>query len=221
MAQGITSVDAVHIPTPLRILGIAGSLRAGSFNRALLRAAREEASSGIEIDLYDISSVPFYNADVEAVGDPEPVAVFKAAIRAADALLIATPEYNHGVPGVLKNALDWASRPHRASPLDCKPVAIMGATAGRGSTYQAQAQLREALVYTGSCTLAQPELSLSRAGAAFDDDGQLTDGDTRIALHELLDVFVDWVRVIQSGEADHYQEQHARLPNEERMLRAS
>ena len=221
MAQGTTSVEAVHIPAPLRILGIAGSLRAGSFNRALLRAAREEAPSSIEIDLYDISAVPFYNADVEAVGDPDPVAVFKAAIRAADALLIATPEYNHGVPGVLKNALDWASRPHRASPLDCKPVAIMGATAGRDSTYQAQSQLREALVYTGSCTLAQPELSLSRAGAAFDDAGQLTDGDTRIALHELLDVFVDWVRVIQSGEAHRYQEQHARLPNEERMLRAS
>ena len=221
MAEGITSEDAANVPTPLRILGIGGSLRAGSYNRALLRAAREEAPPSIEIYLYDIASVPFYNADVEAVGDPEPVAVFKSAVRAADALLIATPEYNHGVPGVLKNALDWASRPHRASPLDCKPVAIMGATAGRGSTYQAQAQLREALVYAGSCTLAQPELSLSRAGDAFDDDGKLTDGDTHTALRELLEVFVDWVRVIQSGEANRYQAQHARLPNDERMLRAS
>jgi chromate reductase, NAD(P)H dehydrogenase (quinone) len=221
MAEGITPANTANILTPLRFLGVAGSLRAGSYNRALLRAAREGAPSGIEIDLYDIASVPFYNADVEAIGDPEAVAVFKAAIRAADALLIATPEYNHGVPGVLKNALDWASRPHRASALDCKPIAIMGATAGRGSTFQAQAQLREALVYTGSCTLAQPELSLARAGAAFDDRGQLTDGDTRTALGELLDVFVDWVRVIQSGEADRYQAQHARLPNEEGMLRAS
>jgi chromate reductase len=221
MAQMTTSVDATNPSPSLRILGIAGSLRAASYNRALLRAAQEEAPPGIEIDLYDIASVPFYNADVEAAGDPEPVVVFKAAIRAADAVFIATPEYNHGVPGVLKNALDWASRPHRASALDCKPIAVMGATAGRGSTYQAQAQVREALVYSGSCTLAQPELSLSRAGAAFDDAGQLTDVETRTALRELLSVFADWVRVIQTGEGDRYQAQHARLASEEQILRAS
>jgi chromate reductase len=209
-------------PSPLRILGIAGSLRAGSYNRALLQAAREEAPQGMKIELYDIASVPFYNADVEARGDPEPVVAFKAAIRAADALLIATPEYNHGVPGVLKNAVDWASRPHRASPLDCKPVAIMGATAGSGSTFQAQAQVREALVYTGTCTLAQPELSLSRAGGAFDADGRLTDPDTRGALRELLEAFAEWVSVIHTGEGDRYQARHARLSfDEERVPRAS
>ena len=214
-------------PTPVRVLGIAGSLRAGSFNRALLRAAQEEAPQGMQIELYDIAPIPFYNADVEAQGDPEPVAAFKAAIRAADALLIATPEYNHGVPGVLKNALDWASRPHRASALDCKPVALLGATAGRGSTFQAQAQVREALVYAGSSTLAQPELSLSRAGAAFafDDTLQsvrLTDADTRNGLHELLDAFAQWVQVIRTGEGDRYAALHARLSSdEERMPRAS
>lgn len=220
-----TTDDASTLSASSRVLGIAGSLRAGSYNRALLRAAQEEAPSGMEIQLYDIASIPFYNADVEARGDPEPVAAFKAAIRAADALLIATPEYNHGIPGVLKNAIDWASRPHRASPLDCKPVAIMGATAGRGSTFQAQAQLREALVYAGSCTLAQPELSLSRAGSAFDDALQpvrLTDSDTRSALHELLDAFVEWVHVIRTGEGDRYAALHAHLSSDEvRMPRAS
>jgi NAD(P)H-dependent FMN reductase len=129
---------------------------------------------------------------------------------------------NHGVPGVLKNALDWASRPHRASVLDCKPVAVMGATAGRGSTFQAQAELRETFVYTGSCTLSQPELSLSRARAAFDDSGRLTDLDTRMALRELLEAFAEWVRTIQSGEGMRYQARHARLTADlERIPRAS
>jgi chromate reductase, NAD(P)H dehydrogenase (quinone) len=221
----MASSDATSAPSPLYVLGIAGSLRTGSYNRALLRAAQEEAPQGMQIALYEIAPIPFYNADIEAQGDPESVATFKAAMRAADALLIATPEYNHGVPGVLKNALDWASRPHRASPLDCKPVAVMGATAGRGSTLQAQAQVREALVYAGSCTLAQPELSLSRAGTAFDDalqPARLTDADTRSALHELLKAFAQWVRVIHTGEGARYQAQHARLTSDlERIGRAS
>jgi chromate reductase, NAD(P)H dehydrogenase (quinone) len=190
-----------------------------------LRVAQEEARLGMEIQLYELASIPLYNADVEARGDPEPVVAFKAAIRAAEALLVATPEYNHGVPGVLKNAVDWASRPHRASPRDCKPVAIMGATAGRGSTFQAQAQLREAFVYTGSCTLTQPELSLSRAGAAFDDAGdagRLTDPDARVALRELLEACAQWVRVLQTSEGDRYRAQHGGLTSDqERLPRAS
>jgi chromate reductase len=222
MAATSAESSSFASPTPLRVLGVAGSLRAGSYNRALLRAAQAEASPDLEILLYDIALIPFYNADVEAEGDPVPVAAFKAEIRASDAVLIATPEYNHGVPGVLKNALDWASRPHRSSPLDCKPVAIMGATAGRGSTFQAQSQIRSALVYTGSCTLAQPELSLSRAGAAFDESGRLVDEDTRIALRELLGAFAEWVRVIDSGEGQRYQAQHARLTSDlDQMPRAS
>jgi chromate reductase, NAD(P)H dehydrogenase (quinone) len=226
--MGMTSADPATSSSPVRVLGIAGSLRAGSYNRALVRAAQEEAPLGMEIQLYELASIPLYNADVEARGDPEPVVAFKAAIRAAEALLLATPEYNHGVPGVLKNAVDWASRPHRTSPLDCKPVAIMGATAGRGSTFQAQAQLREAFVYTGSCTLTQPELSLSRAGAAFDDAGdagdagRLTDPDARVALRELLEAFAHWVRVIQTSEGDRYRAQHGRLTSDqERLPRAS
>ncbi len=209
--MAITSSNQSSLSSPLHILGIAGSLRAGSYNRALLRAAQEEMSPGVEIQLYDIASIPFYNGDVEAAGDPEPVVAFKTAIRAADALLIATPVYNHGIPGVLKNALDWASRPHRRSSLDCKPVAVLGATAGRGSTIQAQEQLRSALVYAGSCTLAQPELSLSQADAAFDDEGGLTDQDTRVALRELLEALVEWVSTIRSQEGESYRAQNARL----------
>src|SRR5258708_2373115 len=213
--MGMTSADPATSSSPVRVLGIAGSLRAGSYNRALLRAAQKEAPLGMEIQLYELASIPLYNADVEAQGDPEPVLAFKAAIRAAEALLLATPEYNHGVPGVLKNAVDWASRPHRTSPLDCKPVAIMGATAGRGSTFQAQAQLREAFVYTGSCTLTQPELSLSRAGAAFDEASRLADPDARSALRELLEAFAQWVRVIQSSYGDRYRAHPGRLTSDQ------
>ena len=192
MAQGTTSVEAVHIPAPLRILGIAGSLRAGSFNRALLRAARETPSS---MNLYDISAVPFYNADVEAVGDPDPVAVFKAAIRAADALLIATPEYNHGVPGGLRRIV-WTGPPGRMRlSTRLQASSDHGGTAGRDSTLQAQSQPREGLWsiprLVHSCSARALPLPcrcriIPRRRAA------LTDGDTRIALHELLDVFVDW-----------------------------
>jgi chromate reductase len=226
--MAMTSAEVSSVPTPspspLHILGIVGSLRAGSYNRALLRAAQQQAPQGVEIQIYDIDSIPLYNADVEARGDPEPVMAFKAAIRATNGLLISTPEYNHGMPGVLKNAVDWASRPHRASPLDSKPVALMGATAGRGSTFQAQAQLREALVYAGACTLSQPELSLSRADAAFDVipntgvAGRLTDPDTRAALQELLEAFAQWVRVIHSTEGERYQTQHAHLTSDPELI---
>src|SRR5882672_4988864 len=134
----------------LSVLGIAGSLRAASFNRSLLRAAQELAPAGMTITAFDLAPIPLYNADVEATGDPEPVAALKSAIRQADALLIATPEYNFGVPGVLKNAIDWASRPPRGSAMQGKPVAIMGATPGGWGTARSQMQLRQAFVFTQS-----------------------------------------------------------------------
>ena len=131
----------------MKLLGIAGSLRKGSYNRGLLRAARELMPEGVELVEFDIRDLPFYDGDVETAGDPEPVVALKDAIREADALLIATPEYNRGVPGGLKNAVDWASRPPLGSPLAGKPVALMGATTGRGGTALAQQQLREALEF--------------------------------------------------------------------------
>jgi chromate reductase len=202
--------------TPLSVLGIGGSLRSGSYNRALLRAAQALSPERMRLTLFDLAPLPFYNADVEAQGDPAPVAAFKAAIRKADSVLVATPEYNHGMPGVLKNALDWASRPHRQSPLLCKPAAVIGATAGRGSTWQAQAQMRETFVYTGTCTLAQPEFSLSQAGQAFDETGQLISEDNRTALQELLEALVAWIDIVRVGER--YQAVQARLTAEPTQL---
>jgi chromate reductase, NAD(P)H dehydrogenase (quinone) len=172
----------------VRVLGISGSLRAGSYNRALLQAARELAPEGMEIVDVDLRGLPFYDGDVEAAGDPEPVTAFKEAIRSADALLIATPEYNRGVPGVLKNAVDWASRPPLGSPLTGKPVAIMGASTGRGGTARAQEQLRAALEFSRANVLNEPEVLVPEAYMRFDEQGRLTDDETRREIAALLEV---------------------------------
>ena len=187
-------------PVPLTFLGIAGSLRRLSFNRGLIRAAVELAPSGITVEPYDYSDVPLYNGDVEAEGDPEPVARFKQAIARADALLIATPEYNHCVPGVLKNAIDWASRPARASVLSGKPVAIMGATPGQGGTARAQQQLRDGLAYTNGYVLPLPEVLVPGAGQKFDDEADLIDRETRTQVVDLLKAFAAWTRRMQASE---------------------
>ena len=174
----------------MRILGIAGSLRGSSYNRALLRAARELLPEGVELVEYDLRDLPFYDGDVEAAGDPDSVVAFKEAIREADALLIATPEYNRGVPGVLKNAIDWASRPPLGSPLTGKPVAIMGASTGRGGTARAQEQLRSALEFSRANVLEQPEVLVPEAFMRFDEQGELVDAGARAELAELLDTLV-------------------------------
>jgi chromate reductase, NAD(P)H dehydrogenase (quinone) len=174
----------------VRILGIAGSLREGSYNRALLRAARELLPEGVELVEHDIGALPFYDGDVEAAGDPEAVVALKDAIRSADALLIATPEYNRGVSGVLKNAIDWASRPPVASPLTAKPVAIIGASTGRGGTARAQEQLRSALEFSRAEVPEQPEVLVPEAFMRFDEQGELVDGGIRAELAELVDTLV-------------------------------
>jgi chromate reductase len=174
----------------MRILGIAGSLREGSYNRSLLRAARELLPQGVELVELDPRSLPFYDGDVEAAGDPEAVVALKEAIRDADALLIATPEYNRGVPGVLKNAIDWASRPALASPLAGKPVAVIGASTGRGGTARAQEQLRAALEFSRATVLEQPEVLVPEAFMRFDEHGELVDPGIRAELAELIDTLV-------------------------------
>ena len=177
----------------MRVCGIAGSLRAASFNRALLRAAIELAPDGMEIVPFTrLGEIPLYDGDVEARGDPEPVAALKAAIREADALLVVTPEYNYGVPGVLKNAIDWASRPPTGSVLNGKPAAIMGATPGRAGTARAQLALRQSFVFTQTRVLPGPEVLVAEATKRFGPDGALTDETTRRFVRDLLERLQAW-----------------------------
>jgi chromate reductase len=177
-----------------RVLGICGSLRAGSFNRTLLRTAVEIAPPDLSITIYErLREVPPYDGDVEAQGDPEPVAAFKQAIRDADGLLIATPEYNYGVPGVLKNAIDWASRPPGKSPLNGKPAAIMGASMGAQGTARAQLALRQTFVFTETHAMLRPEVLVARAQDKVDAQGRLTDEATRKFLGQFLAAFQAWL----------------------------
>ena len=169
-----------------KILGISGSLRERSYNTALLRAAAELVPPDAEIELFDLAAIPLYNDDVESAGDPAPVAELRAAVAEADALLLATPEYNRGTSGVLKNAIDWLSRPALASVLRWKPVAIMGASSGRGGTRRAQQQVRDALLFPGAIVLEQPEVAVPIAWERFDPDLQLTDENIGAAVTELL-----------------------------------
>jgi chromate reductase len=174
----------------MRILGIAGSLRAGSYNAALLRAAAEELPHGIELVQWDgLRDVPPYDEDAEA-DVPAAVADLRAAIAAADAVLIVTPEYNGSIPGVLKNAIDWASRPRATTPLAGKPAAVIGASTGAFGAVWAQADLRRVLEMTGARVLDR-ELPVGFAADRFDRDGRLVDDDIRDAARELLADFVE------------------------------
>jgi chromate reductase len=183
-----------------RVIGIAGSLRERSYNRALLRAACELSPPTMTIEVWDrLREIPPYDADVEARGDPEPVAALKHAIRAADALLVVTPEYNYSVPGVLKNAIDWASRPPGKSVLNGKPAAIMGATPGQTGTARAQLQLRQSFVFTETLALLRPEVLVNRAAEKFDERGSLVDEKTRGHVRSLLEALVAWTARQKSG----------------------
>lgn len=177
----------------VRVAAFAGSLRKASYNRALLRAAVELVPANMTIEILEIGGIPVYNADVEAEGDPAPVAEFKRQVGAADGLLIATPEYNYGVPGVTKNVIDWASRPPRESVLDGKPVAVMGATPGMWGTARGQAQLRQAFTFTNSIAMLKPEILVARAREKFDDQGRLVDETTREFLGKFLVAFAAWI----------------------------
>jgi len=182
-----------------RVAGIAGSLRHASFNRALLRTAAELAPERLRIDIHEIADIPLYNQDVEDQNAPAAVTTLREAVRSADALLIATPEYNHGVPGVLKNTIDWLSRPPRGSALNGKPVALMGASPGVTGTARSQSQLRQAFVFTNSYAMPQPEVLVGRAHEKFDAEGRLTDDATRKFIALFLDQFVVWIGRFAAG----------------------
>jgi chromate reductase len=175
------------------VLGISGSLRKGSFNTALLRAAQELAPHGMEITIFDLADIPLYNGDVETSGDPESVASLKSAIRNADGVLFATPEYNHSISGVLKNAIDWASRDRSAGSLQGKPVAMMGA-GGMAGTARAQLHLQNVLAEAGALVMVKPGVLLTFPWQKFDEAGRLIDQDTRTFLHQHLDSFAKWIQ---------------------------
>lgn len=181
----------------MRVLGIAGSLRQGSYNRAALRAAVELAPDGMELEVFDLAPIPLYNDDVRQSGYPAPVAELRARIASADALLVATPEYNYSIPGVLKNAIDWASRPPD-QPLNDKPLAIMGASPGALGTSRAQYHLRQVCVFTNMHALNKPEVMIGQCQQKFDQQGRLQDGETKDRIRALLLALMEWAERLRS-----------------------
>jgi chromate reductase len=177
----------------VKILGVSGSLRKASFNSAALRAAKELAPEGVEFTIHEgLRDIPPYDDDLRTgEGYPASVQALRAAIKAADAVLIATPEYNYSISGVLKNAIDWASRPPE-QPFDGKPVAIMGASGGMLGTARAQYDLRKMFVFLNSHVLNKPEVMIAQAASKFDADGRLTDETTRGLIAQQLGALRDW-----------------------------
>ena len=174
----------------INVLGFSGSLRKGSYNSGLLRAAGEVLPENMYLEIFDISPIPLFNQDL-ASNPPESVTTFKEKIAKADALLIAIPEYNYSIAGVLKNAMDWASRPAKDSPLNGKPFAMMGA-GGRLGTARAQYHFRQFAVYTNMFTFNRPELFVPRASEKFDKEGNLLDESIKERIQVLLETLADW-----------------------------
>lgn len=176
----------------VNVLGIAGSLRQGSLNRAILRTTQELAPEGMHIDSFDIAPIPLYNEDVREQGFPPPVEELRARIRAADGLLIVSPEYNYSIPGVLKNAIDWASRPPE-QPFDNKPIGLMGASMGVMGAGRAQYHLRQCFVFLNGLVMNRPEVAIPAAHVKIDARGELTDQPTRDFIAAHLAAFKAWV----------------------------
>jgi chromate reductase len=180
---------------PVRILGIAGSLRRKSYNRAALRASAELVPKDVVLDIFELDGIPGFNQDEEQ-NPPPKVAELKRRIREADAILFVTPEYNYSVSGVLKNAIDWASRPYGDSAWDGKPAAIMGASIGAVATARAQYHLRQMMVFLNMFPINRPEVMIGNASERFDAEGNLTHDATRQFIRQLLQNLVDWTRRI-------------------------
>jgi chromate reductase len=181
----------------MKVLAMVGSLRKGSYNKLALRAAIELKPAGMEIESADIGVLPLYNDDIREEGYPPAVAAFRAQVQAADAILFVTPEYNYSVPGVLKNAIDWASRPP-SPPIDSKPAAIMGASPGRLGTARAQYHLRQIGVYLNLQFINRPEVMIAGAAKAFDATGRLTDEGARKLIADLLANLEAWTKKLQA-----------------------
>jgi chromate reductase len=183
---------------PIRILGIAGSLRQASYNRAALRAAMQLVPQDAILKSFEIDGIPGFSEDEER-NSPAKVIELKQRIREADAILFVTPEYNYSIPGVLKNAIDWASRPYGDSAWSGKPVAVMGASVGMFGTARAQYHLRQVFVFLNMFPINQPEVMITNAAQRFDAEGNLTDEKTKELIRKLLGNLVDWTRTLARG----------------------
>jgi chromate reductase len=177
----------------MQILGICGSLRRLSYNHSALLTAQRMAPAGVTLATFSLEGIPPYNQDLD-LEPPARVTELKRAIRAADAILIATPEYNYSVPGVLKNAIDWASRPYGDNAWAGKPVAVMGASIGQFGTARAQYHLRQTFVFIDMHPLNQPEVMIAAAQDKFDSEGNLTDEKTKEFIRKLVEALVAWTR---------------------------
>jgi chromate reductase len=186
---------------PLQILGIAGSLRRASYNRAALRAATKLVPDGTTIKTFELDGIPGFNQDDEQNPSAK-VVQLKQRVREANAILFVTPEYNYSVPGVLKNAIDWASRPYGDSAWNGKPAAIMGASIGMIGTARAQYHLRQMMVFLNMFPINQPEVMIGNAAERFDAAGNLTDETTKEFIRKLLQNLVDWTRRIEQSRGN-------------------
>ncbi len=181
----------------VKILGIVGSLRKDSYNKLVLKAAQALAPDDTEIVIADLDGIPLFNQDEERNPSPK-VTEFKKKIQAADAILFVTPEYNYSVPGVLKNAIDAASRPYGESAWHGKPVAVMGASVGTLGTARAQYHLRQIFVFLNMYAVNQPEVMIANASQKFDNEGNLTDDVAANLITQLLTNLRDWTRKLKA-----------------------
>ncbi len=181
---------------PIAILGFAGSLRKDSYNRALLRAAADLVPKEASLEIFDLAGIPPFNQDLEQLM-PDKVKEFKSKIKSADAILIVTPEYNYSIPGVLKNAIDWASRPYGDNSLEGKPVALMSASTGILGGARAQYHLRQVFVFLNMHPVNRPEVFLTSANQKFDEKGTLTDEKAKELIKGLLDALVAWTKKLK------------------------
>lgn len=180
----------------IKLLGLAGSLRKASYNRAILRAASELLPENTELEIFDLDGIPLFNEDLES-NPPAKVTEFKAKIKAADAIVIATPEYNYSMPGVLKNALDWASRPIGDNVCNDKPLAIMGASMGAIATARAQYHLRQTCVILNMHPLNKPEVMVGVVQDKMDNNNTLTDERTKEIIKSMLVNLVAWTKQLK------------------------
>lgn len=202
MMDPMDTIDPTGGDAPLRVLGIAGSLRGGSMNRKLLEAARELLPPGVELDVFDLAGIPLYNSELDTdAARPARVEELKRAIAAADALLVSTPEYNSSVPGVLQNAIDWASRPAMKSPLAGKPVGVVGVSPGAHGAVRAQQQLKLVLMSTLALVLPHPGVAVGQVHEKFDASGRLVHEPTRQFFSSFLRDLQSWTLRTRSPAA--------------------